>query len=185
MPPSFPHAGLTHAGVPNECRYATQLQLCYPTADAAVLSSSGRARLSGIGNVGELAAALRRQKLPGPVQDMGRPLPTVPNSLSPEPPTILARTESGSVVPASLTPPPAPPATKPAAPQTKQEPKGAPPSRLSVQAASGPAGAGQKGAQEQAVPPAEVALREVGVQQEKARAGMDGAVPAAIVKATT
>jgi hypothetical protein len=153
--------------------FAQQLQLCFPTADAAVLSSSGRARMSGLGNVGQLAGALRRHRVSLPAgQDMAQPLPTVPAPAGAEAPTILARTESGTVVPATVAPAAAAPAA--AAPVGVKAP---PPGRVSISASS--AAAGPKGGQWHGNPLAEDS------KDGATKPGKPGASPAAVSAASS
>jgi hypothetical protein len=79
-------------------RYAETVSVSFPTADDAVLSAGGRARLSALGNIGALAGALRKASASAPAQDL-TDIPTIQASATPK--LLLARTASGTVVPAS------------------------------------------------------------------------------------
>lgn len=74
------------------------LQACYPVADAAVLSTGGRAR-TAVANMGEMAAAIRRHQVHKPTQaiDDITQLPVVASDLK-RPASVLARTASGALV---------------------------------------------------------------------------------------
>ncbi|PRW60001.1 cytohesin-1 isoform X2 isoform B [Chlorella sorokiniana] len=76
--------------------YAQGVQANFPVADAAVLSSGGRARTAAAANVGTLAGVIRQQKNNASAPDVAA-LPVVVSD-KPAPASMLARTTSGNVI---------------------------------------------------------------------------------------
>lgn len=80
--------------------YSSSIQNNFPVADAAVVSTGGRARTAALANLGTLPSTIRRDKAAPVVGDVTQ-LPMVVPDRPVTPASVLARTETGSLVTAS------------------------------------------------------------------------------------